>query len=1110
MTIALLLLGQKTSVVTAQEAEDTCSVCSLPKIVRTDLIQDKYTIGVLGIRGEETAYSQYNQTFGEYLSSTAGRRFDPPVTFEMVYLDFQRMYDWTASGDIDFTFVSPSPSACLAAEFGTQSLVSYTSRANLDGESYELSEFAGLVITRADNAEIGTIQDLQDKVVGAVSIAGFGAALLQFHEMQKAGMSYINEPKQIVFTANQGLIVKGVLSGEFDAGFVRTGLIERTSDSDGNLVDPTQFKILQSRQQLSDGRPFPYVHSTPLYPEWNLAALRHVPSVVSKQVQRALLDLKDHAQSGALLQECIDAGEQEEGTRCDLNLLDPSKRCDTTEEMALAATKSLVTGGYAGWRTTLSYNDVRGLLQDTGFILQDPVDNVWRCTRPAELYDSIVCPPGHFKQTQAIFDSACAMQNLTCPEGKQCTCRPCFQAEEIEVAPIAEYRPGVGCPKMSICATIPQTKIIQLLAVDNRQREDLQLSVRLLDSTTTSEVAITSMPGKNHTYQFEVSAQQLGVVVLEILANGAQIPSSPLRIQITARDCTTEFPGAFRVASADGACVCDFDTFQMGKNDKCVPKWIVYCCIFIPLGLATAFAVIWYINKKKKEADSLWLVHMSELQFSSPPVVVGRGSFGLVLLAEYRGARVAVKRVLPPRDHKKDKKGKKASQQSSSEEALMFEPKATTAETNICEEGALKDNNNGKPNPIARRLSLSDNGDSIVVDITDEEIQNLPDEEVQQDLETGEDMRPSKSARRVSISNRSSSTLGSIDLNLNASGGSFGGLMSSSEAAGEAVTKKDNSNYKSKKDNSHYKSKSKSQAEMKKEFIAEMRLLSKLRHPNITTVMGAVFQRHKDPMLIMEYMDHGSLYEVLHNPTMELEPDLMLHIIKDIAQGVRFLHSSNPPVIHGDLKSENILMDSKFRAKLSDFGLSKHSRGKATGTPLWMAPELLRKESSNTIESDMYAIGIILYELYSRMDPYEDCTEMTDQELLFAICDRTTQKRPTIPKGTPLKIKKMMKFLWHNNVPLRPDAKELDNKLGEMTAKDLAGAGNQSRRLPKEQPLDRDSFLYQAFPRHVADVIKRGGKVEPETHGKQCGFSYWVFYCAPRSSSCLFFSFVFP
>ena len=101
-------------------------------------------------------------------------------------------------------------------------------------------------------------------------------------------------------------------------------------------------------------------------------------------------------------------------------------------------------------------------------------------------------------------------------------------------------------------------------------------------------------------------------------------------------------------------------------------------------------------------------------------------------------------------------------------------------------------------------------------------------------------------------------------------------------------------------------------------------------------------------------MEHGSLYDILHNETMPIDADLLLPILRDIAQGMRFLHSANPQVLHGDLKAANILVDSKFRAKVADFGLSQKKNLGGTGTPFWMAPELLRCEGINTASTDVY------------------------------------------------------------------------------------------------------------------------------------------------------------
>ena len=122
-------------------------------------------------------------------------------------------------------------------------------------------------------------------------------------------------------------------------------------------------------------------------------------------------------------------------------------------------------------------------------------------------------------------------------------------------------------------------------------------------------------------------------------------------------------------------------------------------------------------------------------------------------------------------------------------------------------------------------------------------------------------------------------------------------------------------------------------------------------------------------MLVMEYLEFGCLFKILRNPTIVLDGDLILPIIRDVAQGVRFLHAASPQIVHGDLKSHNVLVDGKFRAKVADFGFSKKRR-RVCGTPLWMAPELLRGEALNNPTTDAYAFGVILCEIYSRGMPY--------------------------------------------------------------------------------------------------------------------------------------------
>jgi serine/threonine protein kinase len=223
----------------------------------------------------------------------------------------------------------------------------------------------------------------------------------------------------------------------------------------------------------------------------------------------------------------------------------------------------------------------------------------------------------------------------------------------------------------------------------------------------------------------------------------------------------------------------------------------------------------------------------------------------------------------------------------------------------------------------------------------------------------------------------------------------------------------------------------------RKELVGELRLLSKLRHPCITTMMGAVVERGSETMLVMELMEHGSLYDMLHNQSLDIDGEFIHPILQDVVQGMRFLHASQPAIVHGDLKSQNILVDRRCRAKVTDFGLSRSggaTRKRTTGTPFWMAPELLAGRQ-NTPASDVYAFGIILNELYARELPYAG---QNLREVVSQVRDltRSQDKRPAVPAGCPLPITTMMQDSWHKDESLRPTFEEISRRLQTLTPDD--------------------------------------------------------------------------
>lgn len=135
-----------------------------------------------------------------------------------------------------------------------------------------------------------------------------------------------------------------------------------------------------------------------------------------------------------------------------------------------------------------------------------------------------------------------------------------------------------------------------------------------------------------------------------------------------------------------------------------------------------------------------------------------------------------------------------------------------------------------------------------------------------------------------------------------------------------------------------------------------------------------------------------------------------------------------------------------------------------------MAPELIRGESGNTTSSDVFAFGIVLYEVYSRKDPYfgEEA-----QEVLRLVADRTVNKRPEIPKGMPPLVQSLMTDCLLAEPAQRPTFAELDQRLNRVDEKSLE---TMDASLYRIKP--KNISLFDIFPRDVAEALSRGRKVE--------------------------------
>ncbi|KAL1833378.1 hypothetical protein ACET3Z_003029 [Daucus carota] len=163
------------------------------------------------------------------------------------------------------------------------------------------------------------------------------------------------------------------------------------------------------------------------------------------------------------------------------------------------------------------------------------------------------------------------------------------------------------------------------------------------------------------------------------------------------------------------------------------------------------------------------------------------------------------------------------------------------------------------------------------------------------------------------------------------------------------------------------------------EFKTEIELLSRVHHKNVVSLVGFCFEQGEQ-MLIYEYIPNGTLKDSLSGKTgIRLDWMRRLRIALGAARGVQYLHDlANPPIIHRDIKSNNILLDERLNAKVADFGLSKpmgdadkgHVTTQVKGTMGYLDPEYYMTQQL-TEKSDVYSFGVVLLELLTARNPIE-------------------------------------------------------------------------------------------------------------------------------------------
>jgi serine/threonine protein kinase/Leucine-rich repeat (LRR) protein/GTPase SAR1 family protein len=228
------------------------------------------------------------------------------------------------------------------------------------------------------------------------------------------------------------------------------------------------------------------------------------------------------------------------------------------------------------------------------------------------------------------------------------------------------------------------------------------------------------------------------------------------------------------------------------------------------------------------------------------------------------------------------------------------------------------------------------------------------------------------------------------------------------------------------------------------EFRREVWLMSGLQHEHLVRLLGVVTRPNM--MMVLEFMEGGTLHDFVHGDSSKEKANLSLEdkfaLALGCAKGMQFMHGLNPPIIHRDLKSPNILMTyrgpkgEKLKLpvpKIADFGLSRGMQwtssmnDKAVDNPVWLAPEVMMRKPYNE-KSDVYSFGVILYEIVLQQRFLEDIKFDYQKE------DAIKQgKRPPIPPETNPILSSLIQFCWAQDPNQRPSFDQIVECLEKKT-----------------------------------------------------------------------------
>ncbi|MFA5082348.1 MAG: diguanylate cyclase [Hydrogenophilaceae bacterium] len=237
------------------------------------------TLGILAFRAKEDTRTRWQPT-ADYLAAKTGR------TFVVEALTYPELEAAVSQHRIDFILTNPSHYVMLTKRNALSSPLA--TLIELDN-SLPLTQFGGVIFTRAGRQDITNLSELKGKTVALPDIGSLGGYQMQAAELLQVGISPAHDINPMITGMPHDKAVYAVLEGRADAGFVRTGVLESLTQS--GRIKPGRIVVL-NRQQAPG---FPFQLSTRLFPEWPFAAMPQTDERLAQDVAKALFSLRaDH------------------------------------------------------------------------------------------------------------------------------------------------------------------------------------------------------------------------------------------------------------------------------------------------------------------------------------------------------------------------------------------------------------------------------------------------------------------------------------------------------------------------------------------------------------------------------------------------------------------------------------------------------------------------------------------------------------------------------------------------------------------------------------------------------------------------------------------------